>query len=214
MSNLTALQESLVDGLIKEFSRINPKVTPTNGKRFSFNSIDNCLQEEEKFLASIKKHNLTMIKVFEKQFKDELKDFTKEFGKAFTTQIGYTYQGQVQRHHDYENFIRRNQTCPKNAYMSDEFYLYIVSKTKRHQGDSRYNYCGDKDFTKVNVDFKREQVTMLLESGKNVSAYKIVGLSFCEKEYMYRKDGIVTSTLDEYVQTNKSLQRIMVEMSA
>ena len=214
MTNLNALQQSLVDGLIKEFSRINPKVTNTNGKRFSFDSIDNCKREEEKFIESVKKHNLTMIKVFEKQFKDELKAFTKEFGKVFNTQIGYRYQGQTQIHHDYENFIKRNQGTPINAYTSDEFYLYIVSKTKIFDmGDSRYAYCGNKAYTKLQVDFKREKVSMTLESGKAVCAYKVVGLEFCEKEYLYRKDGLITSTLDEFIQTSKTLQRRMVELS-
>ena len=214
MSNLSALQESLVNGLIKEFSRINPKVTSTNGKRFSFDSLDNCKREEEKFLETVKKHNLTMIKVFDKQFKDELKSFTKEFGKVFNTQIGYKYPSQTSYHHSYENFIKINQLKPQNCYDSDECYLFIVSKTKNYNGgDSRYDFCGGKDYTKLQVDFKRERVTMTLESGKEVSAYKVVGLEFCEREYLYRKEGLTTSTFDEFIQTSKTLQRKMVDMS-
>ncbi len=45
MANLTSLQQGLINGLIKEFTKINPK--PNNGTtRFSFDTINECLKEE------------------------------------------------------------------------------------------------------------------------------------------------------------------------
>ena len=39
MSNLTSLQQGLIDGLIKEFTKINPKPSTNGAKRFSFDTI-------------------------------------------------------------------------------------------------------------------------------------------------------------------------------
>jgi hypothetical protein len=216
MSNLTALQESLIDGLRKEFTRINPKVTNNSTvKRFTLNTIDECKNEEAKFYDTIRKHNDTMIKVFDKQFKDELKSFNKEFGKLFTTEMGHIPFGSNSGiSHGYEAFINGNKTKEvTNNLEYYEVYLYIVSKTKTYSYDSRRNYFNGKSYTKLNVDFKRERVGMILESGKEVYGYKIVGLLFCSREYLNRRDGLITSTLDEYVQTSKDLQKTLVALS-
>lgn len=215
MSNLTTLQQSLIDGLIKEFTKINPKPSTNGTKRFSFDTISECQKEEERFLATIRKHNDTMIKVFDTQFKSELKAFDKEFGKSFTTQIGYNINP-TNAYHTHEQFIAKNKQGVQNDHKYDEMYLFIVSKTKPYTYDSRNDYCNNKKYTKLHVDFKRERVKVILESGKEVSAYKIVGLIFCNYEYGNRdsQSAIITSTLDEFIQTNKSLQVAMVEMAS
>jgi hypothetical protein len=94
-------------------------------------------------------------------------------------------------------------------------HLFIVSKTKPYT-NSGNNYCNNKKYTTLQVDFKREKVTIILESGKVVYAYKIVGLIFCNYAYSGRdsQSAIITSTLDEFIQTNKSLQAAMVEMAS
>jgi hypothetical protein len=213
--NLTPVQVKLVDDLIKEFTKINPKPTANGVKRFSFDTIDECQREEERFVASIKKHNQTMIRVFEKQLADELKAFNKEFGKVFITNMGYVYQGQNKTQHGYEEFIETNKNgTPQNDYSSRELYLFIISKTKIFDyGDSRWNYFNGKAYTKLQVDFKREKVSITLDSGKMVSAWKISGLMFCDKEYLHRNGAIITPTLDEFIQTNKELQRRIVELA-
>ena len=213
MSNLTKLQESLINGLKKEFSRINPQVSNSGGKRFGIDTIGECKNEEAKFLETVRKHNLTMIKVFDKQFKDELKAFEKEFGKVFKVQLGHTYSNN-EHHHGYDNLIKISKNSAQSNSGYNEIHLHIVGK-KPHSGDSRFNYCNGKDYTKIFVDFNRESVTMTLESGKQVSAYKIKGLVFSEREYLYRSksDNLATATLDEFIQTSKSLQKRLVEIS-
>jgi len=218
MNNLTTLQQGLIDGLIKEFTKINPKPSANGAKRFSFDTIAECQQEEERFLGTIGRHNDTMIKVFDKQFKDELKAFEKEFGKVFTTQIGYT--SNKSEWSDYKHFIEanKNKKSIQDTVSSYEMQLFIVSKTKKYGGDigNSSDKCNGKEYFKLQVDFKREKVTIKLESGKNVEAYKIVGLIFCNNEYHYRHNDnvITTSTLDEFIQTNKQLQRVLVEMAS
>ena len=88
-SNLTPLQQGLVNDLIKEFNRINPKPRAEGSKRFTLETINDCNREEERFKETITKHNLTMMKVFINQFNDELKEFKKEFGKVLDVQIGH-----------------------------------------------------------------------------------------------------------------------------
>ena len=74
IANLTSLQQGLINGLIKEFTKINPK--PTNGtKRFGFDTITDCMKEEERFKETIAKHNMTMMKVFVEQLKGDIKVF-------------------------------------------------------------------------------------------------------------------------------------------
>lgn len=50
MKNLTPHQQQLVDEMIAEFSRINPKPSADGKKRFSVASIDECNQEKNRFL--------------------------------------------------------------------------------------------------------------------------------------------------------------------
>lgn len=216
MSNLTSLQQGLIDGLIKEFTKINPKPSTNGAKRFSFDTIAECQKEEERFLSTIRKHNDTMIKVFDKQLKDELKAFEKEFGKAFTTQMGYTYRGNNNPQNTYDQFITANKGNVVNNYNHSEMYLFIASKTNAYKGESRCDYCNGKAHTKLQVDFKREKVTTKLDSGKEVYAWKIIGLEFISHEYLHRDNTscIKTATLDEYIQTNKQLQAKMVEMAS
>lgn len=218
MSNLTPLQQKLVDDLIKEFTKINPKPTTNGTKRFGFNTIAECNHEEERFLNTIKKHNQTMVKVFEKQLADDMKAFTKEFGKAFELKMGYIYpNGNGTTQHGYGDFIETNKNGnPQNCYNHKELYLFVVSKTKHYNGsESRYNYFG-KQYTQLYVDFKREKVAIKLDSGKEVYGWKISGLMFKSHEYLYhdRSGFISVPTLDEYVQTSKDLQRRIVEMAS
>jgi hypothetical protein len=217
MNNLTTLQQSLIDGLINEFTKINPK--PNNGtKRFSFDTIAECQKEEERFLTTIKKHNQTMVKVFEKQLADEFKAFTKEFGKTFTLQLGY--KSGTSTYNDLDKLIDVNKNDDvKRNHNSSEMHLFIVSKTKTYYDGSSTRsegYCNGKQYHRLYVDFKRERVDVILESGKQVIAYKIGGLVFKSNDYLREdvSDFIKTSTFDEFIQTSKTTQRKLVEMAS
>jgi hypothetical protein len=215
MENLTSLQKSLVNGLINEFTKINPK--PTDGKaRFSFETINDCLKEEERFFQTITKHNLTMVKVFIAQLKSDIKDFTKEFGKILNVEMGFKYPNQNEYHHTLDKMVERNKEKPLANNYSDETELFFVSKNKKFSNDnSRFDYFGGKEYHKVYVDFKREIVKVTLESGKEVLAHKIIGLIYNTHEWLHRdRESCKTfMTLDELVQRHKYTQQRIVELA-
>ena len=218
MENLTSLQQSLINGLIKEFTKINPK--PSNGiTRFGFDTINECLKEEERFKETIAKHNLTMMKVFVGQLKGDIKDFTKEFGKVVNVEMGFQYPMDNHLnnyHHTLDKMVEKTKESPLQNNYSWETLLFFVSKTKRYsRGDSRYDYFGNKEYHKVSVDFKRELVKVTLESGKVVQAYKIIGLEYITNEWLHRDNDNCKrfTTLDELIQSHKPTQQKIVELA-
>ena len=213
MENLTSLQQGLVNGLIKEFTKINPK--PSNGAtRFGFDTINECLKEEERFKETIAKHNLTMMKVFVGQINNDIKEFSKEFGKVVNIELGFKYPNQNEYHHTLDKMVERNKEKPLANNYSDETELFFVSKNKKYtDSDSRFDYFGKK-YHKVYVDFKREIVKVILESGKEVQAHKIVGLTYNTHEWLHRDSESCKKfmTLDELVQSHKHTQQRIVEL--
>ena len=212
-SNLTAFQQGLVDDLIKEFTKINPKPKTEGSKRFTLETINDCNREEERFKETITKHNLTMMKVFTTQFNDEIKAFKKEFGKVLDVQIGHF--GYVRPHGTLDILTNATKEKPLANNEYSEMNLFIVSKTIPYsKGDSRYNYCNNMDYLQIYVDFKRERVIHKLESGKEVIVYKIVGLEYRRYQYLHKEKVINTSTLDELVQTDKEVQKNLVSLAS
>jgi hypothetical protein len=214
MSNLSQFQQKLINELTNEFKRLNPETKSNNGvKRFSIDTIDHCINEEEKFKQTIAKHNLTMVKVFVNQFKEELKSLKKEFGKVLDVQIGipnstYSFKYTLEEVED------RAKKQPLNIRTSDEFKLFLVSKTKVFdRGDSRWNYCNNKKYTEIFVHFKISTEKVILESGKEVILYKVVGLNYSNYDYLnsgsYKSD---SSTLDGLIQSTKSIQQAIVSL--
>ena len=213
MENLTKVQQDLINGLVKEFTKINPK--PTNGvARFSFETINDCLKEEERFLKTIAKHNETMMKVFVDQLKSDIKGFEKEFGKVVGVEMGVTHNNGNESN-TLNSFLTYNTKQILSYNKSSEIKLFFVSKVKRYSGgDIRYDYFNGKKYYNVYVDFKREKVATRLESGKEVSAYKIVGLEYNTNDWLYRDkpDCKTFSSLDEMVQTYKPIQQRIVDL--
>jgi len=212
---LTSLQQGLINGLIKEFTKINPK--PSNGAtRFSFDTINECLKEEERFKETIAKHNMTMMKVFVTQLKGDIKGFEKEFGKVVNIELGYKYPNSEQQHHTLDKMLERTKEKPLENNYGYETRLFFVSKTKKYSsGDSRFDYFNNKQYHTIYVDFKRELVKVILESGKEVRAFKIIGLEYNTNEWLHRdKESCKTfMTLDELVQSHKTTQQKIVEMA-
>lgn len=212
-ANLTPLQRGLVEGLVIEFNKINPKPKADGSKRFTIDTIAECQKEESRFLETIKKHNLTMIKVFSNQFEEELKAFKKEFKKVLDIQIGYTYPyGNGTQHHTLETFKEIASKNLINCPDYNEMMLFFVSKTKKYTGDSRFNHCFGKKHIHLYVGFKTESVVYVLVSGKQVYANKIVGLEYRRADYLNKKGCTTKSTLDEFIQEEKSLQMDFVEL--
>jgi len=212
---LTSLQQGLINGLIKEFTKINPKPSNTT-TRFSFDTINECLKEEDRFKETIAKHNMTMLKVFITQLKSDIKGFEKEFGKVVNIELGYKYPNNNTYHHTLDNMLEQTKKQPLANNYSSETRLFFVSKTKRYSsGDSRFDYFNNKQYHTIYVDFKREVVQVTLESGKVVSAHKIIGLEYNTNEWLHRDKESHKSfmTLDELVQSHKPTQQKLVELA-
>ena len=209
IANLTTLQQGLINGLIKEFTKINPK--PSNGTtRFSFDTITECMKEEERFKETIAKHNMTMMKVFVGQLKSDIKEFNKEFGKVVRIEMGY-FNGAYESG-TLTKMIEQTTKNPLDNNNTSEVKLFFVSNTKKYSGgDSRYNYFNNA-YHSVYVDFKREQVKTTLESGKIVGVWKIVGLTYDTHEWLHKEKSERFSTLDELVQRHKSTQQRIVDL--
>lgn len=212
---LTKLQQGLINGLIGEFTKINPK--PSNGNtRFSFDTINECLKEEDRFKETIAKHNMTMMKVFVTQLKSDIKAFEKEFGKVVNVELGYRYPNSEQYHHTLDKMLEQTKNKPLENNYGYETRLFIVSKTKKYSsGDSRFDYFNNKKYHTIYVDFKRELVKVTLESGKEVRAFKIIGLEYNTNEWLHRDKESCQRfmTLDELVQSHKPTQQQIVDMA-
>ena len=203
--DLTKTQQGLISELVKEFTKINPK--PTKGdKRFTVDTINECLKEEQRFNDTMTKHNLTMMKVFIGQFKNDIKEFKKEFGKVIDIKLRYSYSSALCE--TPEQLMERNMEATKiDLIEAKETILFFVSKTMPHSGDSRSYY-------EVYVDFKREQVSTTLESGKVVTAYKVIGLQYNTRNWLHRKDAANQSfsTLDELIQRHQPTQQNLAKL--
>lgn len=219
MSNLTSFQQKLVDDLIKEFTKINPKPNDGGTKRFSFETITECNKEEERFKATITKHNMTMMKVFLGQLDDDIEAFKKEFGKVLDIQVGYTRKDNVgvKEYHSIETLKTATNERPFDNNHFREVYLYLVSKTKKHYDNSSvcpHGECNGMAHTQLYVGFNYERVEIILESGKRLVAYKIVGLLYSTFSYLHRdKHGVTKGTLDELIQSDKNTQQNIVRLA-
>jgi len=214
LEKLTSVQQSLVNDLIKEFTKINPKPKDNGVRRFTFDTIAECNKEEERLQQTMTKHNETMMKVFLKQLNDETKAFKKEFGKVIDLQFGR--KSGNNEYNTKENFIAENKSKPISNNDFNEIHLFFVSKTKEYgrSSDSRFNFCNDKKYFRIYVDFRRERVVYTLESGKNVTVYKIIGFTYSLNEYLYKEKAVPYSTLDELIQSEKSVQKAIVELAS
>jgi hypothetical protein len=213
MENLSKLQQELINGLIKEFSKINTKPNDSK-KRFSIDTINECLKEEERFKQTITKHNLKMINLFLNQFESDIEDFKKEFGDVLNIELGYKAPYHSIRNNTLDSMIEmaKNKILGSNEYA--ETHLFFVSRNNLYQNsDNRYNYFG-YTYHRIYVNFKREKVNLILESGKSVYAYKIIGLEYNNKEYLHKNIETFKSfsTLDEFIQSDKETQQRIIAL--
>jgi len=212
---LTDFQQELVNGLITEFTKINPK--PTNGaSRFTLQTIKDCLQEKDRFKDTVAKHNLAMMEALVSQFKSEIQEFEKEFGEVLTVELGYKLpQNPNTRHKTLEAMVEATRKQPLSENSFFETNLSFVSKTKAYKGDAHFDYFKGKSYHQIYVDFARELVRKKLESGEITSAYKIIGLNYYTIDSSYRKTRNYEQfkTLDDFVQNHQPTQQKLVELA-
>ena len=212
MSNLTKFQEQLISDIQKEFTKLNTKEEANSkGKKFTLATIENCINEEEKFIEIVQKHNEKMIATFSKMMLKEIKDFNKEFGKVIELKYEFTkYENSKQGLFSY--MVETNNKSPKDEYKSYETILYFVSRVKFNRAHKDWNYFNNADYRTYYLDFKREVVSITLESGKKVHLYKIIGAQYLTKDWLNRENGKKYDSLDEMLQRDDEVQRAMVQL--
>jgi hypothetical protein len=205
MEDLTKVQQGLVNDLITEFKKINPK--PKSGtSRFGLETITECQREEERFIETIKKHNTTMAKLFKTQLKDDIKEFREEFGEFINVEVGFHYNNGGELRNGYDSL-----NCGNGS--ADEIHLFLVSKIKTFRGDSSRDYFKGKHYHKIYVSFKKEFVSTTLKSGKVVKLNKIIGLNYNTNDWLHKVKGDSYGTLDSMVQGNERLQQTIVSLA-
>lgn len=212
MSNLTNFQEKLISDIQKEFTKLNTKEeVNSKGKKFSLATIENCINEEEKFIEIVQKHNEKMIATFSKLMLKEIKDFNKEFGKVIDLKHEFTkYANSTGGMFSY--MVEANKKTPKNQYTSSETILYFVSKVKFNRSNDQWNYFNNADYRQYYLDFKREKVSITLESGKIVQLYKIIGAQYLTKSWLHRENAEKYDSLEEMLQCNSEVQKSIVQL--
>jgi len=212
MTNLTKFQEQLISDIQKEFTKLNVKEeSNSKGKKFTLATIENCINEEEKFIEIVQKHNEKMIATFSKIMLKEIKDFNKEFGKVIELKHDFhKYKTSTQGILSY--MIETNKKSPKNEYKSSETILYFVSKVKFNRGNDQWNHFNNADYRSYYLDFKREVVSITLESGKKVGLYKIIGAQYLTRDWLGREQARKYDSLDEMLQRDDEVQRAMVQL--
>ncbi len=211
MTNLTRFQEQLISDIQKEFTNLNSKKEAnSSGTKFSMATIENCINEEEKFIQVIDKHNLKMIDSISKMMLKEIKDFNKEFGKVIELKHNYSKYKNVPN--TFDKMVEVNKKSCKNDYHSHQTNLYFVSKVIFNRSNDQWNHFNNADYRTYYLDFKRELVSITLESGKKVQLYKIIGSQYLTRDWLNTSNGNKYDSLDEMLQLDKEVQRDIVRL--
>ena len=215
MSNLTKFQDKLISELKGEFERINPREAESTSKRFSLDTINKCINEEDNFKKSIYSYNKTVIAKLKKQFFDEFLQLSKEFDDLIVFQNGEIvnnkYDGLLYWY-AWDSF-EAHYKDPQTSGVYTEIALINTNK-KNTCNDSTADKFGGCEYIKLTCLFKTEDERFELESGKIIKLFKVLGLRYTTKNWIHASDAntIFGSTLDELIQIDKNLQQRIVEL--
>lgn len=206
---LTALQNKLINELSKEFTRLNPPIGLGVKTPFSLKMIENSLEEEKKFISTISAHNVSMAKALKPSFEKQIKEITKEYSKLFNISVGNQYHNKKVCN-DYDKAMLEDAS---EAKTTNQAIIFFGSKTKTNTGWG-YQYANGMQYVPIYCRFKTEKETLVLESGKEVSKQKIVGLTFCNNSWLYedRESANFSDTIEEFFQNNPEVQRQIIRL--
>jgi len=197
MKNLTPHQQQLVDEMIAEFSRINPKPSVDGKKRFSIASIDECNQEKNRFLQTMAAHNRAFLENAMPRMQEQFQEFEREFSEVVSIHLGnerghYTFDGIRELTSSYAE-IRVVPKCKSQNYQED--------------GKTATFYAGIKS--------SRESTTLI--SGEKVysSKYESIwwGPNWHPSSDGSEGWGKTRESLEEFLQSNERLQQAIVKIS-
>jgi len=202
MKILTPHQQQLVDEMIAEFTRINPKPSADGKKRFSVASIDECNQEKNRFLKTMATHNRAFLENAMLTILVQFLEFEKEFSEVVSIHVGNRYGGYT--------FDSMNDSLLEKLNESSSSYteIRIVPKGKPKDCDE------DGKVAKLYAGIKSSQVSATLLSGEKVYSSKYESIWW--GPYCYpSNDGWekTRESLDEFLQSNERLQQAIVRIS-
>ena len=202
MKNLTPHQQQLVDEMIAEFSRINPKPSVDGKKRFSIASIDECNQEKNRFLQTMAAHNRAFLENAMPMMQEQFQEFAREFSEVVSIHVG-TMRGNY-------TFDSLNDSLLNNLNKSLSSYVEIKIVPKGKPKD----YQEDGKIAKFCAGIKSSQASTTLLSGEKVYSAKYESI-WWGPNYYPSNDGWekTRESLDELLQSSERLQQSIVKIS-
>ena len=202
MKNLTPHQQQLVDEMIAEFSRINPKPSVDGKKRFSIASIDECNQEKNRFLQTMAAHNRAFLENAMPRMQEQFQEFEREFSEVVSIHVG-TMRG-------YYTFDNLNDSLLNNLNSSSSAYVEIKIVPKGKPKD----YEEDGKIAKFCAGIKSSRVSTTLLSGEKVYSAKYESI-WWGPNWHPSNDGWekTRESLDEFLQSSERLQQSIVKIS-
>jgi len=203
MKNLTPHQQQLVDEMIAEFSRINPKPSADGKKRFSVASIDECNQEKNRFLQTMGAHNRAFLENAMPRMQEQFREFEKEFSEVVSIHVGnrygsYTFDGMN------DSLLKDLNNSSSSSYA--EIKIVPNGEPKDYEQDGR--------IAKFFAGIKSSRVSTTLLSGEKVYSSKYESI-WWGPHYYPSSDGWekTRESLDEFLQSNERLQQAIVRIS-
>ena len=210
-STLTTFQGKLLKDLEKEFSRLNPTSSNnTNQTRFSVSVIENCINEKQKFIDSVKSYNVAIAKVLYKALEKDLKCVKKDFGKYINIQDGKIHnQPSMPNLYNTKAFFGE----ASEPHKSSEAKIFLVSKTRKVS--DIYNGANGFEYYVLYLTFETVIDKITLQSGEVVSMNKIIGLSFCTHDWLHNESehALKAKSLESMIQTHQPVQQRIISLS-
>jgi hypothetical protein len=205
MKNLTPHQEQLIDEMITEFSRINPKPSVDGKKRFSIASIDECNQEKNRFLQTMAAHNRAFLENAIPRMQEQFQEFAREFGEVVLICVG-TIRG----HYTFDSL---NDSLLNNLNGSSKAYVEIKIVPKGKPKD----YEEDGKIAKFCAGIKSSSVNTTLLSGEKVYSAKYESIWWGPNWHPSTDGsdgwGKTRESLEGFLQSNERLQQAIVRIS-
>lgn len=211
-STLTTFQGKLLKDLEKEFSRLNPTSNNNDTQtRFSISVIENCINEKQKFIDSVKSYNVAIAKVLYKALEKDLKCVKKDFGKYINIQDGMIniHQPSMPNFYNTKAFF----DAASEPHKSTEAKIFLVSKTRKVS--DIYNGANGFEYYVLYLTFETVIDKIILQSGEVVSMKKIIGLSFCTHDWLHNESdhALKAKSLESMIQTHQPVQQRIVSLS-
>jgi len=205
MKNLTPHQQQLVDEMIAEFSRINPKPSVDGKKRFSIASIDECNQEKNRFLQTMAAHNRAFLENAMPRMQEQFQEFAREFSEVVSIHVGT-----MRCHYTFDSL---NDSLLNNLNGSSLAYVQIKIVPKGKPKD----YEEDGKIAKFCAGIKSSSVNTTLLSGEKVYSAKYESI-WWGPNWHPSSDGSdgwgkTRESLDELLQSSERLQQSIVKIS-